>query len=259
MRPLALFIERHKINEKPATYFPIAEKGTRRCVACGAEDIGPRRRYCSTHCRQKLLWTLSLCKGLLQTLSTRYAAFSFTEDFVVLDVMPNWSSKISRFVYKRKSDNPPAHALKELILEAGNDWHDKRNRQISRSFASQLILEEKIENNCNPDSIKPNTNMVPRLSADHRKSLKQLNINTKSLMLGDNVKKIKKAYREMAKIYHPDKGGDGERFRQINEAHELMLQWVEDPKFQSNEGLPGCWSYNGYTNKWSPPLRQRYC
>jgi hypothetical protein len=81
-------------------------------------------------------------------------------------------------------------------------------------------------------------------------------MNIGSLVFGDYVRGIKKAYRAMAKVYHPDKGGDGERFKEINRAHELMLQWTEDPKFRSNSALPGCWSYNGDSNRWSPPLWQ---
>jgi hypothetical protein len=200
------------------------------------------------------MWALSLSKGLLQTLNTRYAAFSFTEHYVALDVMPTWSNGISRFVYERKSGYPPANALKELVLEAGEEWHKKRNRRISRSFASQSILEEKVEHSINPDSIKPNTNRIPRLSADQKRALRHLNIDVGSLVFGDYVREIKKAYRGMAKVYHPDKGGDSERFKEINTAHELMIQWTEDPKFQSNNVLPGCWSYNGYRNRWSPPL-----
>ena len=229
---------------------------TRRCFACGTNDVKPGRRYCSKECRQKLIWTLSLSKGLLQTLNARYAVFSFTEQFVALDVMPTWSNKISRFISRRKSGYSPAHTLKELTLEAGKEWYKKRSRQISYSVASQSILEENVECNINPESMKPNAQRIPKLSADQKKGLKHLNIHIKTLMFGDYVREIKKAYRAMAKVYHPDKGGDNDRFKEINRANELMQQWIEDPKFQLNNKLPGCWSYNGYTNKWSPPSRQ---
>jgi len=250
-----VLINRQKKHEKElSSSFPGIK--TRRCLACGTEDIKLGRRYCSRQCRQRLLWSLSLSKGLLQTLNTRYAAFSFTEHYVALDLMPTWSNVISRFVYERKSGYSPANALKELILEAGNEWYRKRKRRISRSFASQSILEEKVEHSINPDSIKPNTNRIPKLSADQKKALKHLSINMDSLVFGDYVREIKKAYRRMAKVYHPDKGGDGERFKEINRAHEVMLQWIENPQFRSNNALPGCWSYNGYKNSWSPPLWQ---
>lgn len=233
---------------------PITGTKIRRCLACGTEDIKPGRRYCSKQCRQKLMWTLSLSKGLLQTLNARYAAFSFNERYVALDIMPTWSNKISRFVYKRKLGYPPAHALKELTLEAGKEWHNKRSKRISRSYASQSILEENVEHSVNPDSIKPNTKRIPKLSPDQKKGLKHLNVTMDRLMFGDYVREIKKAYRILAKMYHPDKGGDGDRFREINEAHELIQQWIENPQFQSNAALPDCWSYSGYTNRWSPPL-----
>jgi hypothetical protein len=243
------------IPTKPSSS-PAPETRTRRCLACGSEDIKPGRRYCSRECRQKLQWTLSLSKGLLQTLNTRYAAFSFTEHYVALDIMPTWSNSISRFVCERKSGYSPAHALKELVLGAGNEWYKKRSRRISRSFSSQSILEENAERNINPDSIKPKPNKTPRLSTDQKKALKRFNLPVDTLIFGDYVREIKRAFRGMAKIHHPDKGGDGERFKEINRAHESMLEWIESPKFQSSSALPGCWSYNGYRNRWSPPLWQ---
>ncbi len=231
-----------------------SKKRASKCLACGTNDIKPGRRYCSKECRQKLIWSLSLSKGLLQTLHTRYAVFSFTEHFVALDVMPTWSNRISRFICRKKAGYSPANTLKELTLEAGKEWYKKRSSRISHSVASQSILEENIEYSINPDSIKPGTHKIPKLSADQKKGLRYLNIHMKKLTFGDYVKEIKKAYRGMAKVYHPDKGGDGDRFKEINRANELMQQWIEDPKFQLNNKLPGCWSYNGYTNRWSPPL-----
>lgn len=35
-------------------------------------------------------------------------------------------------------------------------------------------------------------------------------------------KEIKKAYRDLCKEYHPDKGGDGEKFKEIGSAYEIL-------------------------------------
>lgn len=250
-----MVVNRELIHKKPRSS-PRADAPKRRCVACGTEDMKPGRRYCSNECRQKLQWTLALSKGLLQTLNTRYATFSFTQDYVALDIMPTWSKSISRFVYARETGHTPALALKELILEAGTEWYAKRSNRISRSLSSQSILEAKVEQTIHPDTVKPAANRMPKLSAEQKKALKHLSIPVDALIFGDYAKEIKRAFRVMAKLHHPDTGGDGERFKEINEAHNSMSAWVESPRFQSNSALPGCWSYNGYKNRWSPPLRQ---
>jgi hypothetical protein len=38
---------------------------------------------------------------------------------------------------------------------------------------------------------------------------------------------IKRRYRELAKVYHPDRGGNAERFKQINHANQILMQWKE--------------------------------
>jgi hypothetical protein len=58
----------------------------------------------------------------------------------------------------------------------------------------------------------------------------------------------------MAKVYHPDMGGDEEKFKQLNAAHKQMLAWAENPLFISRKALHDCWSYDASTNRWSPPL-----
>jgi len=55
-------------------------------------------------------------------------------------------------------------------------------------------------------------------------------------------------------VYHPDLGGDAEKFKKLNAAHQQMLLWAENPHFTLRKALLDCWSYDGATNRWSPPL-----
>ncbi|MEA2040508.1 MAG: DnaJ domain-containing protein [Thermodesulfobacteriota bacterium] len=237
---------------KTVSYSPTTK--TARCLSCGTNRIKPGRRYCSKQCRQQIQWVLSLSKGLLKTFNARYAAFYFTREHVVLDVLPAWSKTISSLTYSRIQGNKPAEDLKSLILKAGSDWHRLVNNNTSRSFASLFLLERSCKKHIDPDSIKPDINARPRLSKHETRCLKILKLDREDLSSKGNTLKIKSAYKRMAKLYHPDMGGDEEKFKKLNEAHKEILLWAENPQYTSRKALPNCWSYDGYTNSWSPPL-----
>ena len=78
---------------------------TKRCLSCGTDRIEPRRRYCSNGCRRQMTWVLSLSKGLLKAINARYAAFYFTDNQVVLDVLSVWSKQGSRFSFRRRPNS----------------------------------------------------------------------------------------------------------------------------------------------------------
>ena len=46
----------------------------------------------------------------------------------------------------------------------------------------------------------------------------------KTLGIAQNATKeeIKKKYRELAHKYHPDKGGDEQKFKELNEAYQVL-------------------------------------
>jgi hypothetical protein len=236
-------VVRHTTPVKPA-----------RCLSCGIVGIKPGRRYCSRECRQQINWVLSLSKGLLKTFNTRYAAFSFTHDHVILDVIPVWSKGISRFICKRRPGNKPAEDLKRLILRSGTEWHSLVNNKTSKSFASLFLLEKNQNKDIDPESIKPHRKSRLRLSKREKDCLKILELDRNDLYCDSQMVKIKSAYKKMAKLHHPDMGGDAEKFKQLNEAHKQMLQWIENPQYTSRKALSNCWSYDGSTNRWSPPL-----
>lgn len=225
-----------------------------RCLSCGSVLKKPRRRYCTNECRQKINWVLSLSKGLLKTFSARYAAFSFTEGHVILDVLPTWSNIISRFICKRTAGNKPAEDLKNLILQSGKEWHEMVNNNKSKSYASLFLLDKSHNKEIDPSEIKPNRKTQPRLSSQEKDCLKILCLKREELCSDGHEVKINSAYRKMAKVHHPDMGGDEEKFKQLNEAHKQMLLWAENPLYISRKALQDCWSYDAYTNRWTPPL-----
>ena len=227
---------------------------TRKCLACGTNHIKAGRRYCSKDCRQQMVWVLSLSKGLLKVFNARYAAFSFNETHIILDVLPVWAKEISRFTCKRRVGIKPAEDLKKLILQSGSEWYRIVDNNNSKSYASLSLLNEKHYKRLAPDAIKPDNRLRPRFSKCERESMKLLQLKMEELLSDGNVAKIKASYKKLAKIYHPDVGGDAEKFKRLNEAHQQMLLWAENPQYTSRKALVDCWSYDAYTNRWSPPL-----
>jgi hypothetical protein len=230
------------------------QRKERRCLACGRPNIDARRRYCSKECRDYIHWVLSLSKGLLKAVNARYAAFTFTDDRVILDVFPIWSKRVSRFVHTRIKGNRPAEDLKNLVLQFGQQWHDIVNNNGSRSYASLCLVNQNHTDEIHPSSIRPARRSLPRLSRQERKCLEMLKLQKTDLSDKGRTAKIRSAYKKMAKVHHPDVGGDEESFKRLNDAHEQMLLWAENPHYTSRRALPGCWSYDGATSRWSPPL-----
>lgn len=231
-----------------------APRGKKRCLACGSSNMRTGRRYCCSECRDQMLWVLSLSKGLLIAFNARYAAFSFDQNFVVLDVLPIWSQDISRFLYRRPGGKKPAEDLKHLILQSGTEWYRLVHNRTSKSYASLFLLKKNNKKELNPKSIRPDKRLKPRLSRFERECLKLLELQTEELFSESHVAKIRSAYKRLAKVYHPDLGGDTEKFKKLNAAHQQMLLWAENPHFTTRKALLDCWSYDGATNKWSPPL-----
>jgi len=199
-------------------------------------------------------WVLSLSKGLLKTFNVRYAAFYFTPALVVLDMLPVWSKCISRFTVRRTPGLKPSEDLKELVLSAGQNWYQMVDNKSSRSQASLTMVSKNNNTTIDPRSVKPNQKAKPRLSREEKGCIKVLKLELKDLASEGHLKKIRSAYKTLAKHYHPDVGGDEETFKKLNEAHEYMMLWAENPRYTSKKALHDCWSYNSGTNRWSPPL-----
>ena len=72
------------------------------------------------------------------------------------------------------------------------------------------------------------------------------------LEVNANKKEIKKAYRKLAHQYHPDKGGDEKKMKELNEAYEILIGKVEIPRQPFVQRQPaGFWyhvNYGEYVN-----------
>ncbi len=226
----------------------------RSCLSCGTNRMNGGRRYCSKECREQMQWVLSLSKGLLRAFNARYAAFYFDRDHVVLDILPLRSRDISRFAGRRTRGCKPAEDLKRMILHYGEEWHDMVNNHTSRSFASMFLLKQNHDQSLPPESLKPDCRVRPRFTREEKESMKALRLGVNDLLSESSIQRIKTAFKRMAKVHHPDVGGRAEDFRRLAEAHQQMLVWAENPQFTSRKALLDCWSYDGYTNRWVPPL-----
>lgn len=201
-----------------------------------------------------MAWVLSLSTGLLRVFNARYAAFSFDSGAVMLDVLPVWSNEISRFTHTRTNGKRPADDLKTLILRSGGEWYGMIQSKTSKSFASLSLLTKNQDHTVTPESIKPDRRVRPRLSRREKEYMKLLRLTASELLSAGHAARIKSSYRKLAKLHHPDVGGDAKKFREINEAQQSMLLWAESPQFTQRRALSDCWSYDGATNRWSPPL-----
>jgi DnaJ family protein A protein 2 len=68
---------------------------------------------------------------------------------------------------------------------------------------------------------------------DNKELYESLELNTDA-----TIDDIKKKFRDLAKKHHPDRGGDGEKFKEINAAYEVLSN-PEKKKIYDKYGLEG--------------------
>ena len=117
------------MNRHPISYPLIKNNGqVRRCLACGTAENMKRRRYCSIECRQKLRHNLNIRTGLLQALQIRYATFYFTEQLVILDMLPYGSTDLLSFIFPRANGKKPVDDFCKMFNLLGNAWWEELRR-----------------------------------------------------------------------------------------------------------------------------------
>lgn len=223
------------------------------CLACGQVLPKRARKYCSISCKDQIVWVLGLSKGLLKAFNVRFAAFYFTDQDVILDLLPSWSEYISRFSITRTPGQKPAYDLKRLILSSGEEWYHLLKNRHSKSSASLRLITRNHRKDLDPKTLVPKVLTRPKLTKKEKQYLNILSISEEELFSDLVTQKIRSSFRKMAKVFHPDVGGDEELFKLLNEAHFHMLNWSMRPKYCLRKLPCEFWSYDSLTNKWSPP------
>lgn len=227
------------------------DKGARRCLSCGATENMARRKYCSPQCRQKLHSALNRRTGLLIALQVRYATFYFTDVMINMDILPYGKHEILSYMLIRSPGKKPVDEFCILSELLGNAWWAETRRTKKRYKATQHILEKANRKNASESEVIPPAKTVPAVRKASLIKLKLGNLSWDS----DNLRgRIKNAYRQQAKKYHPDLGGNTEMFRKIHEAYESLLQWSENPTFTTRRGFPDRWYYDGSLHRWIQPV-----
>jgi DnaJ-like protein len=224
----------------------------KRCLSCGSTENMDTRKYCSVVCRKKLRHQLNIRTGLLKALNTRYATFYFTDELLVMDVLPLGSGKIYSFLFTRSRDRKPATDFSEMCNILGNAWWGEMKRTNRGYIASQHVLNQASPQAHSTESIRPEVVKIPVVKGSG-KSLLYLKLDREDLRSKKLKQVIKSAYRRQARIVHPDMGGDEATFRKIYQAYESLMVWAEEPSFLKRNGFPDKWFYDGNKNRWVQP------
>jgi DnaJ domain len=222
------------------------------CLSCGTTQNMGTRKYCSVACRKTLRHQLNIRTGLLRALNTRYATFYFTEELLVMDVLPLGSGKIYSFLFTRSRDRTPAADFSEMCNVLGNAWWGEMKRTNREYLASQHVLNQASPQTVSSESIRPEVVKIPVVKGSG-KSLLYLKLDREDLHSKELKQVIKSAYRRQARIVHPDMGGDEAAFRKIYQAYEALMAWAEAPSFLKRNGFPDKWFYDGNKNRWVQP------
>lgn len=190
----------------------------------------------------------------MQALNTRYATFYFTDELIILDVVPHGVREIFRYAALRMEGVKPAEDFGRMTNRLGNAWWEEEKRTAKNYLASRHVLEL-AERLTIPEGLtRPRLIRVPTVKPEN---LILLDIAKADLGSRELVKMIKNAYRRQVKIHHPDAGGKAATFRKIHEAYKDLLRWADNPVFIRRRGFIDKWYYDGDNKKWVQPIPVR--
>ena len=108
----------------------------------------------------------------------------------------------------------------ECVVMSKQKWQEERESLLAISMMRRRKSQQKFFDELEKLNKRKQHNHADELEA-YRTVL--------GLPIGGSleISQIKAAYRKAAKKAHPDAGGTQERFLQIKEAHDALLEWIE--------------------------------
>jgi hypothetical protein len=170
---------------------------------------------------------------------------------IVMDILLYGASEIFSFFYPRTPGKKPADDFSAMANLLGDIWWSEKRRTNKRHLAAIKVLSLAEKNVNGVEAVKPS---LVTIYSVNKKYLKQLQLDKKDLLSPELMTKIKNAYRRLAKVHHPDVGGDADSFRKLQEAYEEMMVWSERPRFTRRRAFPDKWLYDGEKRRWLQPL-----
>lgn len=223
------------------------------CLACGRPLEKRRHRYCRPGCKEEFIFKLRWFNNLLRLLNTRYATFAFSQELLILNILPQGSEQeVHSYFYSRSSGKRPAQDINRMVFDLGSVWWGQKNQARSNSQASREVLRQGNKRMFPAQSVQPRQKYY---AARISKQLTMLKLKSWELKDGEQAEeRIKSAFRNAALEHHPDHGGSNMKFRQIFQAYQDLLSWLQRPVFQHRQGLPAQWCFIAARNRWVTPL-----
>lgn len=224
----------------------------KRCQTCGRVLEKNRVKYCSQHCRSQFRFKLAWFNNILRAISTKYASFLFTDEFLILNILPYNSTMVHTYFHERTPGKKPAKDMNQMIFDLGKLWWNQIDKDPNRKRATETILAK------GRTDIFPLERITPVEKVQFSNVSKQMFLlemkKADLLQQGPSEEAIKTAFRKAARKHHPDLGGNSDRFRQTYQAYQDLLYWLNHPQIKTSRGIPGQWCYLGRTDTWLKPL-----
>ncbi len=222
------------------------------CCCCGIPLEKGRKKYCSKKCKEEFIFKLNWFTNLLRAINTKYASFFFTQEVLILNVLPVDSTEVYSYFFKRTPGKRPTYDMENMLFLLSETWWNNLKHRRCRDKACREVLKKGNTHILKKDLLIPKTRISIECVA---KDLTRLKINKRELITSSDPHSIlKKAYKICALKSHPDTGGDEKSFITMYNSYQKILLWLKNPNYSKRRGINGHWFYDGAYNNWYPPL-----